>query len=101
MMSNKPVLHQSEIDAFYQRHHMSILSLFGSVLREDFGDNSDVDVLIEFEAGYSVGLMKLSRMQDGLSDVLGGREVDLVTAGFLNHRIRDRVLATAEVQYEG
>ena len=91
---------QDQIAAFCQQYHIRKLSFFGSVLREDFHDDSDVDVLVEFEAGYSAGLMKLSHMQDELSVLLGGRAVDLVTAGFLNHRIRNRVLTDAQVQYE-
>lgn len=89
-----------EIAGFCQKYHIRKLSLFGSVLREDFNNESDVDVLIEFESGYEAGLMKLSRMQDELSDIFQGRPVDLVTAGFLNHRIRQQILLDAQVQYE-
>lgn len=99
-MSSKPILPKEQIAAFCEKYHIRKLSLFGSVLRDDFRDDSDVDVLIEFEPGHSAGLMTLSRMQDELSDMLNGHEVDLLTAGFLNRRIRDRVLASAEVQYE-
>ena len=81
-----------------RRHHISKLAFFGSVLRDDFAPESDVDVLVEFEPGRPVGL-RFIRIQDELSELLGGREVDLVTPKFLNHRIRDRVLADAEVQY--
>jgi uncharacterized protein len=91
---------QDQIAAFCQKYHIRKLSLFGSVLRADFRPDSDIDVLVEFEPGQSAGLMKLSRMQDELSELLGGRDVDLVTEGFLNHRIRNRVLANAQVQYE-
>lgn len=91
---------QEQIAAFCQKNHIRKLSLFGSVLRDDFRDNSDIDVLVEFEPGYSAGLMKISRMQDELSELLGGYQVDLVTAGFLNHRIRAQVLANAQVLYE-
>ena len=83
---------QAQIVAFCQKFHILKLSLFGSVLRDDFRDNSDIDVLVEFEPGYSAGLMKISRMQDELSELLGGHLVDLVTTGFLNYRIRSQVL---------
>jgi len=75
------------------------LAFFGSVLREDFGPDSDVDVLIEFEPGQAVGL-RIIEMEDELSALLGGHKVDLVSEKYLNKRIRGRVLASAEVQYE-
>lgn len=83
-----------------RRHHIRRLSFFGSVLRDDFAPSSDIDVLVEFEPGRPVGL-RLIRIQGELSELLGGREVDLVTPKFLHRRIRDRVLAEAEVQYVG
>ena len=85
---------------FCRQNHILKLSFFGSVLRDDFGPESDVDVLVEFEPGHTPGL-DLIRMQDELSALLGGREVDLLTPKFLNHRIRDRVLREAEPQYVG
>jgi hypothetical protein len=89
---------KDKIADFCRKHHIRKLALFGSVLREDFGPDSDVDVLVEFEPGQVVGL-RLIRMQEELSQLLGGCRVDLVTPKFLNRRIRDRVLAAAEVQY--
>ena len=74
------------------------LALFGSVLRDDFGPDSDIDVLVEFEVGHVPGLAFL-RLEQDLSKLLGGRRIDLVTPSFLNARIRDRVLGDAEVQY--
>ena len=67
------------IAEFCQRNHIRKLSLFGSVLRDDFGPESDVDVLVEFEEGKTPGLGFVSVM-DGLTELLG-REVDLVTPG--------------------
>jgi len=84
---------------FCRRHHIKKLSLFGSVLRDDFTPESDVDVLVEFEPGHVPGFLRLGRMQDELSALLGGREVDLLTPKFINRRVRARVLAEAEVQY--
>lgn len=83
---------------FCRRHHIRKLALFGSVLRDDFGPDSDVDVLVEFEPGHTPGLA-LIRTQDELSVLLGGRPVDLVTPKFLNHRIRSHILAEAKVLY--
>ena len=91
-----PIDHEA-IDEFCRRHHIVRLSLFGSVLRDDFRPESDVDVLVEFAEGFVPGLEFIA-MQEELSDLLG-RKADLVTIGSLNHRIRDRVLATAQEQY--
>jgi predicted nucleotidyltransferase len=63
------------------------------VLREDFGPSSDVDVLVEFEQGYTPGLA-FFRLQDDLARLLG-REVDLVTRNSLSPYVRERVLAEA------
>lgn len=86
------------IASFCQRHHVRRLSLFGSVLREDFSAESDIDVLVEFEAGTSVGYFGLVEMEMELSDLLG-RQVDLRTPGELSRYFRDDVLASAEPQY--
>jgi uncharacterized protein len=69
----------------------------GSVLREDFHPGSDVDVLVEFEPGYTPGL-DFSAMETELSEMLG-RNVDLNTPAFLGKYFRDRVLAEAKVEY--
>ncbi|HEY3569846.1 MAG TPA: nucleotidyltransferase family protein [Thermoanaerobaculia bacterium] len=79
------------------RHHIRRLAFFGSVLRNDFGPESDVDVLVEFEPGYVPGLAFFS-IEEELSRILG-RKVDLNTPGFLSPYFRDQVLAEAEVQY--
>ncbi len=89
---------KDKIADFCRKQHIRKLALFGSVLREDFRPDSDVDVLVEFEPGQVVGL-RLIRMEEELSQLLGGYKVDLVTSKFLNRRIRDRVLTSAEVQY--
>jgi predicted nucleotidyltransferase len=89
---------REEIADFCRRNHIRRLALFGSVLRDDFGPDSDVDILVEFEAGHVPGLAFI-RLEQELSRLLGGRRVDLVTPKFLNERIRDRVLGDAEVHY--
>ncbi len=83
---------------FCRRNHIRRLSLFGSVLRDDFGPNSDVDVLVEFEPDHIPGLAFFA-MQDELSAILG-RRVDLNTAGFISPLFRDDVLAEADALYE-
>jgi predicted nucleotidyltransferase len=82
---------------FCRRHHIRRLALFGSVLRDDFRPDSDVDVIVEFESGHAPGL-DFFAMQEELSGIFG-RSVDLNTPGFLSSHFRDRVLADAEVQY--
>ena len=89
---------RTELARLCKRYHIRRLAFFGSVLREDFNPNSDVDILVEFEEGHTPGLDFID-IQDDLSKLLGGREVDLVTPKFLNHRIRDRVLKEARVAY--
>jgi len=87
-----------ELARLCKRYHIRRLAFFGSVLRDDFSPNSDVDVLVDFEEGHTPGLDFID-IQDELSILFGGREVDLVTPKFLNHRIRDRVLKEARVAY--
>ncbi len=89
---------RDKIADFCRRHHIRKLSFFGSVLRDDFDPDSDIDVLVEFEPGYVPGLAFVT-LQDELSAILGGRQVDLVMTKYLNWRIRERILAEAEVQY--
>jgi predicted nucleotidyltransferase len=88
---------QERIEGFCRRHHIRRLSLFGSVLREEFSPSSDVDVLIEFQPGRVPGLAFFA-MERELSEILG-YPVDLNTPGFLSPHFRDRVLAEAETQY--
>ncbi len=92
------VIPKEQIAEFCRRHHIRRLALFGSVLREDFRPDSDVDVLVEFEPGRPVGLIRLARIERELSELLG-RKVDLNTAGFLSRHFRGEVLSEAEVQY--
>ena len=86
------------IAAFCQRHRIRKLSLFGSVLRDDFGPDSDVDVLVEFEPDAVPGLLRLAHMQNELTDMLG-REVQLLMPEELNPCFREDVLHNAELQY--
>jgi len=90
---------KEKISHFCQHWHITKLSLFGSVLRDDFRPDSDIDVLVEFQPEHTPGFLKLHQIQEELSTILGNRQIDLVTARFLNHRIRDRILSEAEVYY--
>lgn len=90
---------RERIADFCRTHRIRRLALFGSILRDDFTPDSDVDVLVEFEPGAKVGLLKLERLAIELSELLG-RRVDLNTPGFISPLYRDRVLAEAQVQYD-
>lgn len=84
---------------FCRRHRIRKMAFFGSVLRDDFGPESDLDVLVEFEPGTRVGLIRLAGMENELSDLLG-RKVDLNTPGCLSPYFRDEALREAEVVHE-
>jgi predicted nucleotidyltransferase len=88
---------QEALADFCRRNHIQRLAFFGSVLRDDFGPESDVDVLVEFEPGRTPGLA-FFRMEEELAQILG-RRVDLNTSGFLSPYFRERVIAEAEVRY--
>ena len=89
---------QGQLADFCHRNHIRRLSFFGSVLRDDFRPDSDVDVLVEFEPGHTVGLIRLAAMELELSDLLG-RKVDLRTPAELSRYFRQAVLDSAVVQY--
>jgi hypothetical protein len=84
---------------FCQHWHITKLSLFGSVMRDDSRSESDVDVLVEFQTGHVPVFLKLHQIQEEPSSLLGNWHIDLVTPKSLNHRIRDRVLTETEVYY--
>jgi len=90
---------KERIAEFCRRNYIRRLALFGSVLRDDFTPESDVDVLVEFEPDARVGLLSLARMEIELGELLG-RKVDLNTPGFLSDYFRDEVLTEAETQYD-
>ena len=91
---------KEEIARFCQRHHIRKLSLFGSVLRDDFTPESDIDFLVEFEPGKTPGYFKIVSMEMELSELLEGRKIDLRTPNELSVYFRDRVMAEAVVQYD-
>jgi predicted nucleotidyltransferase len=90
---------KDRIAEFCKRNRVRRLSLFGSVLRKDFGPDSDVDILVEFEPGTRIGLIRLSGLETELGKIVG-RKVDLNTPGFLSKYYRDQILAEADVQYD-
>jgi len=87
-------------EEFCRSNDINKLALFGSVLRDDFRPDSDIDVLVEFEPGNVPGLFGLARMERELSAIFGDRPVDIGTAGALRPHLRQDVIESAEVQYE-
>lgn len=98
-MKTKLEIPEEKLAGFCRRNRIRKLSFFGSVLRDDFGPESDVDVLVEFESGTVVGFFELYDLEQELSRLLGGRRVDIHTPRGLSRYIRDRVLSEEEVQY--
>ncbi len=97
MERNRIAIDRERLADFRRRNHIRRLALFGSILRDDFRPDSDIDVLVEFEAGHVPGL-RFFALERQLSEILG-RKVDLNTPGFLSPYFRNRVVAEAEVQY--
>lgn len=91
-------LSTQQLSTFCRRHRIRKLSLFGSVLSDRFGPDSDIDMLVEFEPGLSVGLLHRAAIQLELSEIVG-RRVDLRTPAELSRYFRQRVIDSAEVRY--
>ena len=88
-----------DIVALCKNYPIRRLSLFGSILHDDFTPESDIDILIEFEPDAKIGYFELVEIQFQLSDIIG-REVDLLTPGALSKYFRHQVLDTAQMIYE-
>jgi len=98
MSTPKIKISTQNLEAFCQRYQVSRISLFGSVLRDDFQADSDVDVLVQFKPNARVGFMTLSKMQRELAAIFH-RPVDLVLQDGLKPTIREEVLASAQEVY--
>lgn len=98
-MTVRLAVDQAALAALCRRHQIRRLSLFGSTLKGTSGPDSDVDLLVEFEAGKVPGLIALAGIEADFSALLGGRKVDLRTPQDLSRYFRDEVVRTAEVQY--
>lgn len=86
--------------AFCKRNHIRKLSLFGSVLRDDFRPESDIDVLVEFDPDAKISLFDLIHMEEELTSLLG-RKVDLIEASALRNPFRRyEILRTQQVIYD-
>jgi uncharacterized protein len=89
-----------QIKQLCEKYHINKFALFGSVLREDFTSNSDIDVLVEFQPEYIPGFIKLNQIQEEISQLFGGKEIDLVIPKFLNYQIKEKILNEMEVYYD-
>jgi len=89
---------QERIAVFCHKNSIRRLALFGSILRDDFGQNSDIDVLVEFQAGVRVGYFAIARMGRELTDIMG-RAVDIRTPAELHPSFRDEVMREALTEY--
>ncbi len=85
---------REELEAICERRAVKRLALFGSVLRDDFGPDSDVDVLVEFRDDFEG--KQVYKIYDELTELFGGRKVDLVEVDFVNRRIREQILSEAQ-----
>ncbi len=97
-MTARVHIDQAVLAEFCRAHHIRKLAFFGSVLRDDFGPDSDVDVLVEFEPDHHIGLLGLAGLEIELSRLLG-RKADLRTPRDLSRYFREEVVAGAEVVY--
>ena len=98
-MATQISIDKEQIARLCRQYHIRRFSLFGSVLRVDFNPESDVDVLVEFEKEHIPGLLGIARIERELSQLFGGRKVDLRTPEDLSRYFRDAVLQEADVQY--
>ena len=97
-MAARVAIDAEQIAAFCRRHRIRKLALFGSVLRDDFRPDSDVDVLVEFAPEARITLFDMVDLEQELAEIVG-RQVDLRTPGDLSRYFRQRVLDSAEVLY--
>ena len=98
-MNSQITMPEGRIAGFCRERGIIRLAVFGSALGPDFGPESDIDVLVDFEPSSVPGLFGIARMERELSDLLGGRKVDLRTPEDLSRYFRQTVLTEAEVVY--
>ena len=105
-MSSSPVKHyriafdRKALESFCMKNGIRKLAFFGSVLRDNFGPDSDIDLLVEFLPGEVIGFFRIYDMEEELSLLFGGRKVDLRTPPDLSRYFRERVISEAEVLFE-
>ena len=96
-MNRRVIIDREKIAEFCERHRICLLAVFGSILQDDFGPESDIDILVDFMPGHVPGFFRLFDMEEDLSNLLGGRKVDIRTPEDLSRCFHDRVVASAEV----
>ena len=99
-MNEQVTVSREAIAAFCRKHGIQRLAVFGSALRDDFGPESDIDVLVEFEPGRTPGLFGIAGLELELSPLFEGRKVDLRTPGDLSRYFRQKVVDSAQLIYE-
>jgi uncharacterized protein len=97
LTANLPIS-QDDVAAFCRKHHIRRFAFFGPVVRDDFGPESDVDCLVEFQEGHHPGWYIVD-LEEEFSRLVGGREVQFVNPKYLNRHLRERILAEAEERY--
>ncbi len=90
---------QNYISEFCKRNGIKKLSYFGSVLRENFSETSDIDILVEFDSDSIPTLFDIVGMEQELSSYFGGRKVDIRTPEDLSQYFRQQVMENSEIQY--
>lgn len=98
-MNATQILFPAELPDYCRQHHIRRLSLFGSHSKGTAHEDSDIDLLVEFDSGMTPGLIGLAAMESQLSALMGGRKIDLRTPQELSHHFRGQVVADAIVQY--
>lgn len=99
MHRERPQIPRNIVEDFCRKHHIKKLAVFGSYLHGDFGPDSDIDFLVEFDPDHIPGLLGLAGMEIELSGLLKGIKVDLRTPRDLSRYFRDQVVSEAEVLY--
>ena len=99
MNPHVPIPTAAQLKEFCEERDIVKLAVYGLALREDFGPDSDVDLLVKFDPDARISLLDLARTQEEISPLFGGRSIDLFTADSLIHYIRDRIIAEAELLY--
>lgn len=99
LVAERITLSNTDLVALCHKYQIRKLAFFGSVLRDDFNQDSDVDMVVEFEPNARIGFFELIDIETELSNLIG-RKVDLNTYGSLSSRIEEKVRKQEWVLYE-
>jgi predicted nucleotidyltransferase len=100
MVTNLVNIDRSQLDQICRQYHVRRLSVFGSVVRGEATPKSDIDMLVDYEPGYTPTFFLMTDLAEALRPLFGGRDVDLVLPESLHWFIRDDVLSSSQVVYE-